>query len=329
MIGWLAAAWAAPASERSFVLTEDGATVAVHRTANPGKEPVVLVHGISSNHLFWDLGPGRSLATTLWDAGYDVWNVDLRGHGDAERNADGTRLRTFPCVDDYGRYDLPAVFRAVSEATGQVPHYVGHSMGGMVLAIALATTEVRPRSAVVVGSPLDFRDPDGLVAAFVKVSAFGQRWATPAGARFLAVLRRNTVGKLDELLENPENLSPDAEVRMLRRGVSPLYLGEIAQFAASREDGEFRSTDGTVLYRERLEQIAVPMLFVAGRLDRIAPPDRVWSYFDAVGTEDKRFVVASVANGMHADYGHLDLGVGDHVEADVFPLIVDWIRTHP
>ncbi|MEQ1504578.1 MAG: alpha/beta fold hydrolase [Myxococcota bacterium] len=317
-----------------WVTADDGASVAVHRSANPGKPPVVLVHGVSSNSRFWDLAPGRSLAGYLWARGFDVWNVDLRGHGVAERSEDGSRLAASPTIDDYGRHDVPAVFAAVEAETGATPAYVGHSMGGMVLAVALATGGVDPPAAVVVGSPLDFRDPDLLVGLGLGgLQRVARIVPTPVGAKVLAITRRSTLLELDALLFVPENLAREAEVSVLRTAVSPLWSGEIGQLAACRGDGEFRGVDGGDPYRAQLAQVDVPMLFLAGREDRIVSPDRVWTYFEAVGSAlpavDKAFVVASVANGMHADYGHLDLGVGDHAAEDVFPLIAGWLEAHP
>lgn len=321
-----------PDAELVWVETGDGHHVALHHRANPGRPAVVLCHGISSNARFWDLAPGRSLAEALWTAGYDVWNLDLRGHGDAVRGPEDRQPRGWG-IDDYGRSDLPAAFAAVRAATGQAElHYVGHSMGGMVLAVYLAShAEPGLASAVVVGSPLDFRDLDPLVATLFALAPLGGAVGalpTPAGARVLALTRRDTFGRLDEVLHNPANVDPKAEALMLRTVVSPLWRGEVEQLRPAGRDGEFRGTDGAA-YRDALRDVTVPMLFLAGRADHVASPDRVWTYYEAVGSPDKQFVVLSRANGMHGDYGHLDLGCGDHAADDVFPLIVSWLGTHP
>ena len=70
------------------------------------------------------------------------------------------------------------------------------------------------------------------------------------------------------------------------------------------------------------------MLFFAGRADHIAPPDSVRAYYDAVGSEDKTLVIASRSNGMHGDYGHLDLGLGDDAAVDIFPRIRAFLDAH-
>src|SRR5687767_5683513 len=79
----LTAAFADPEIHR--VATDDGADIVLEHLPTIGGPAVVLVHGISSNHLFWDLEPQRSLAQHLQRQGYDVWNLDLRGHGTAFR----------------------------------------------------------------------------------------------------------------------------------------------------------------------------------------------------------------------------------------------------
>lgn len=309
-----------------------GDEAALTHHQGPG-EPVVLCHGISSNARFWDLAPDRSLADYLVAQGYDVWNLDLRGHGVAERGSDGKRQRAGWTVDDYGNGDLPAVFDAVLHATGATRlHYVGHSMGGMVLAVYLASHPAPPlASAVIAGSPLDFRDPDpmwwGLLhtAPFVTLPGF---LPTPLGARLLGALGERAPLDADEFLYERDNVADKAMRRtMLDTVVSPVSRGEIKQFGLAKH-GEFVSVDGSVKYREALGDVQVPMRFLAGRADRVVSPDRVWGYYEAVGSPQKDFIVLGDANGDVADYGHLDFGDGDRAATEVYPLVGQWFAEH-
>ena len=54
----------------------------------------------------------------------------MRGHGLSIRN-DGYRDNR---VADYARYDLPALASFIHEQCGQPAHWIGHSLGGVVLA---------------------------------------------------------------------------------------------------------------------------------------------------------------------------------------------------
>ena len=320
----------ARSAEIHRVATPDGAEIVLTRYAEAGGQPVILCHGISSNHHFWDFGPERSLAQHLHGAGFDVWNLDLRGHGYATADASGERSHTTWSVDHYGRYDLPTAIAHIRQATGRDDlAYVGHSMGGIVLAIYLAST-VRPAftSAVIVASPLDFRDPDDVIETLFHIAPRVRmhHLPTPAAAGFLAGLGALRPYAVDDYFYNGQNLSHATQRRALRRVVSPLYRGEIRQFLLAGIDGNFRSADGRTAYRHYLEHVRMPMLFLAGRADRVVHPDRVKAYYEAVGSAEKSFVVLSVANGFSGDYGHLDYGVGDAVREEVFPLITDWLK---
>jgi pimeloyl-ACP methyl ester carboxylesterase len=314
------------------VVTDDGAEVVLARYATPGAPVVLLCHGISSNARFWDLAPERSLAVDLHDRGYDVWNLDLRGHGLAERRGDRRRQRAGWTVDDYALHDLPAAIGEIRAASNQPVHYVGHSMGGMVLAVYLVNhPDPGLASATVVGSPLDFRDPDFATGAMLRVAPFATAMASlpsPYAARWLARFDTRSPLHIDEMLYVPESYTPAARRLMLRTVVSPLSRGELRQLARARS-GEFVSADGSVRYREALAGVRLPMLFLAGRADHVVNPDRVRGYFDAVGSSDKAFVVLSEANGFSADYGHLDFGDADHAKDEVFPMIAVWIADHP
>lgn len=57
----------------------------------------------------------------------------MRGHGLSARNLSYRSN----CVADYARFDLPAIAAFVVEQSGQIPHWIGHSLGGTSLAAAL------------------------------------------------------------------------------------------------------------------------------------------------------------------------------------------------
>src|SRR5688572_23202697 len=108
----------------------------VRKRRNEGEThaPVVLVHGFGQNRYAWHM-PERSMVNYLADLGFDVFNVDLRGHGrSASMGADRSRG-----VDDYIRGDIPAVIDRVLALTGAKRTFmIGHSLGGLCAAAAAA-----------------------------------------------------------------------------------------------------------------------------------------------------------------------------------------------
>lgn len=315
-------------AERVEVRTEDGAGIVLHHHTGKGP-PVLVVHGLSSNHWCWDLEPERSLAVALVDAGYDAWLLDLRGHGDART----VRPRSKPgwTVDDYGRYDLKAAIDFVRARTGYAQvGYVGHSMGGMVAAIYQSIYGDDALAAVVVvGSPVDFADPDRLLLLSRRGFAVGSLLPnvhTPAVARAALPLGEHQPLHADEILFNPENMTDAAQELMFKYAASPIYKQEQRQFLRILHEGRFVSADGAVDYASELSRLDAPLLVISGRVDRVAPSDRVLAYYNAAGSAEKRYVLAGKANGFSADYGHLDLPLGDQAAAEIYPLIVGWMQ---
>lgn len=318
------------ASEGWFVPTDDGSWVFLHHHGAAGP-PVLVVHGISSNHTCWDLDRERSLATSLNEAGLDAWLLDMRGHGHALKAPHSRPLKGDWTVDDYALRDVPAAIRFIQEKTG-APRvgYVGHSLGGMVGAIyASQGGQDSLWALVAVGSPIDFRDPDPLL--FLTARSFSVSGAllpylvTPSMARVLDASPSPLRSFPQEILYNPENMEREAASRMMASVVSPLWRGEMIQFARMLGEERFVSADGATDHGDAMARITLPTLVIAGRADRVAPADRVKAYADRVGSKDKRFVTAGLENGFQVDYGHLDLTVGDHARKEIHPLIVEWL----
>ncbi|MSP24315.1 MAG: alpha/beta fold hydrolase, partial [Myxococcales bacterium] len=142
------------------VRTRDGWKLALHayRARGTRNAPVILCHGLSSNRIVFDVSPETSLARHLAELGYAVFALELRGHG-ASESAQRTGPRRFDwCLDDYLAKDVPAALAAVQSMTGvEGVHWIGHSMGGMLLYTQLATGgSAAIRSGITVGSSVDY-----------------------------------------------------------------------------------------------------------------------------------------------------------------------------
>ncbi len=316
------------------VATADGATIALHHHAAVGP-PVVLVHGISSNHHFWDLDPEHSLAAWLAERGHDVWLLDLRGHGDAAVHRNGLPQLAGWQVDDYGRYDLAAAVDYVRACTGydQVG-FVGHSMGGMVGAIYAATGGADHLSAMVlVGSPGKFTKNAplmGLARAGLAAGGFAlmSMDSAPFGSMAADFSRGPLKFTIQERLYNPANFEPATLDRMLRTIVSPMSRGEMRHFGRMLEDERFQSWDRSVGYLDALAEVTVPASLIVGMGDRLVAPEWVEAYATAFGGPVETFR-AGIESGLVADYGHLDLGLGERAPVEIFPRIDAWLDRYP
>lgn len=326
----LAWATASPDPDRlattQLLPTDDGATIALHHHPGPGA-PVLLVHGISCNHRFFDLDAQHSLADWLVGRGWDVWMLDLRGHGDAMWTTTGARQAAGWTVDDYGEHDLPAAIERIRMLTGydQVD-YVGHSMGGMVAAV-YAETAPDPHlgGMVILGSPMAFSTTDPLFKlAQAGMSAGGTFTLfvdSPTFAEAAAGLGAWSPGRLHERLYNPAHLTKSTQEALLRTVVAPLSRKEMAHFARMIRAGSFVSWDGGTDWRLGLGAVHVPTLVVAGLADQIAYPPRVRAYYEGLGGERAWHEAPA--------YGHLDLVLGESAATDVYPVLGSWLEAHP
>lgn len=307
------------------VPTADGASLALHHRPGDGP-PVLLVHGLSSNHRSFELH-GRGLAIDLAEDGYDIWMLDLRGRLDSAPPSG----RPAWTLDDYGRTDVAAAIdhiRAVTEHDRVA--YVGHSMGGMVLAVYHhwhGGEALGP--AVVLGSPLTFDHPDPLVRASGRSMRSGsvlRRVPSTTAARAAAVLPRTA--RVDRLLFDPGATSRSTRRAMYRSIVSPMSSGELWHLGAILKRGRLQSADASVDYVDSLADWSTPLLVVAGRADRVAPPDRVVPWFDAVGPTHATWWVAGTARGYPTEYGHLDLILADNVADELHRDLRVWLSEH-
>ena len=148
-----------PAAELEEYVEEEsrevaGVPVSLHRPRGvAGPLPaVVLCHGLSSNHRGLHF-PGRSLAGWLAAHGYDVYLPDLRGSGDSDRPEAWD-------LDDHVYRDIPAILGAVRRASGRDRvHWVGHSMGGVVLFChGVAHPDAPIASGITIAASLDYTE---------------------------------------------------------------------------------------------------------------------------------------------------------------------------
>jgi pimeloyl-ACP methyl ester carboxylesterase len=316
-------------AESVHVETADGAEIALHRHAAPGP-PVLLIHGISSNHRFWDLTEDQSMALILAEAGFDPWLMDLRGHGDAVFKGNGERQRNGWSVDDYGIFDLHAAIEHIQAQTGQERvAVVGHSMGGMVAAIYQAQYGDDALAAVVVvGTPATF-DTKGPKHVIERVStavgALPRSLGIPTVARWMAGWQSNIPAHGEGLLFTASNMTPHMYRLMLRNIVSPTSREEVSQLERMLASGSLTSADGKRNYSAELSSLTVPFMAISGGGDLIVPPKLVEAWMDQVGSDDKTLIEASRSNGFAADYGHLDLALGPAAPREILRPVAEWL----
>ena len=310
--------------------TDDGAAIELRRLPpppNPEAPPVLLVHGLAANHRNLDAEPHRSLARVLGAAGRDVWLVTLRSG-----RADRSFREPPPTLTAMVRHDLPRAISRILEMTyADRIDYVGFSMGGVLLFAALGG-HLDPRllrRVVIVGSPGVIHAP---YTWLPKLPRFIRRWLPSLPLRFLArffafAAEAVPVTPIHRWVCNPANLAPGSARRAmvnLIEDVTPAQGRDVVNWVL---DGALYPVKGVRLL-DRLADIRIPALFVAGAADRLAPPASVSVAYDAWGARTeapKQMMVVGRSQGAQADYGHGDLVVGREVVDDVFVPVRDFL----
>ena len=286
---------------------------------------VVTCHGIGSNRHHFDLLPEVSFVQALRAAGYEVWNVDLRGHGR------GRAILEEPwSFDDHVEVDVPAILAAACATSGaEAVHWVGHSMGGLVALVhaALHPDDTRMASLCTLGAPVDSAPGLSLRWSMRLFGPIARRlahipvhWPTRAVA-LAAVphpLRTDRIA-LDQF-------SPRGLRAMAWRVVEPVSTRAVLQLATIWEPGGLRSADGQVSYRPLLQKLAVPLCVVAAKGDSLARLDELAPILDMTGSAAPHFEGIAVDRGASSDLCHASLLAGEHAPTEVFPRVCAWLH---
>jgi polyhydroxyalkanoate synthase len=295
--------------------------------AAPCRATVLLIHGYGQNRYAFHL-PARSMVNHLARAGFDVYNIDLRGRG----RSGHLGARRPDAVVDFVREDVPTALAEIQRLSGPRPVFlVGHSLGG-VIGYCVAVDHPKEIAGVVtLASPYHF--------------TAGSRWLGSFGAAFMA---------LDRRVQLPNLVVPTRTwgsfVRATRRFVeSPLYPFPFRGFhrgsieaevlsqhmALAMDDGSVATiralfawaderraqggakNDGLFGYASRFRALDTPLLIVSGKYDDLAAPASVTPAYELSRSQDKTY--------RELPFGHIDILVGREAPQLTWPLVESWI----
>jgi polyhydroxyalkanoate synthase len=314
---------------KDVVMTPGPHPLGMVRKRRAGIEPratVMLIHGFGQNRYTWH-SSRRSFANFLADAGFDVFNVDLRGHGRSRRfGAPRPRL-----LEEYVREDVPAFVAEALKISGAPQLFlVGHSMGGLIsYSVAGSVLKGRVRGVCSIGSPYRFGQGSALLLGLRELAAwvgftgvFDHNPALPV--RFVGkhLHRRRAIWDAASVPLPIRGWVPGG----MEREILDEYLAKAFErtslkvaldiFRAGREEG-WKSADGMIDYGQAFEMLDRPLLVVAGTEDHLAPPLSVRPAWERSRSSDKTY--------RAFPFGHIDLVMGREATRTVWPLVRDWL----
>ncbi len=324
-----------PAHERQTAATSDGWELALYRYlppggARPGREPVILCHGMLSNRFNVDLDARTSLARYLSSRGFDAWVMELRGHG-GSRRAKGAGQRPFDWdLDDYIRRDIPAVIDAVRDRAGaERVHWFGHSMGGMLL-YAYCSLDGSTRafkSAVLTDAPASFTPMRG--RGGVPLGRLYGRLIPAVPPALVLPFLGPTVWIFPRVMSRRYGLAD-------RRTLMPLLANAIIPWGSSRvllqlcdilESGRFLASDGSIDYENGAGRVDFPLL-VLSSARKLMDERMVRDGYERCTSTHKKYIRFSRENGYAIDYTHSNFLLAHSSPEEVFPAIAEWFEAH-
>ena len=314
---------------KSLLVVKGNVPIAMTRTrlrdGQGTRGALLLVHGYGQNRRAWHLGL-RSPANYLARAGFDVFAMDLRGHG-RSRDFGAGRAES---VEDHVLEDLPLAADEIERVRSERGVFlVGHSLGGLLAYAAAPGLGASVRGVVSLGSPYYFAAGQPELTKLGDWLLWLDGWIGlgHGGIRLQAMTEAARLSRV--LLDRrwvplpfrgfvPGSIERDVLAQHLSRAM------DFANFDVMRvlfRDGVRQRRAGTIGGLERFspafERMDVSLLVVAGRYDDLAPPAGVRPGYERSGSMDKTYRVIN--------HGHLDMLIGRDAPQTTWPLLESWL----
>ena len=282
---------------RVSIRSERDTKLYLHQVRSRGKSntaekaPVILAHGTFSNHRTCG-----GLARYLAGLGHDCWLIDYEGHGSSEVSQPSASFESLflsgtPVAVDY-----------VRQRTGQNPHWIGHSGGGLAALMSVARKpelSKQLRSLVMLGSQ-----------------------ACHAGHRLTNRLMLHICKMLTEIMGavpgkklgiGPENEEASVMLQWYRWNLETRWAG----------DDEFDYLQA-LSHHEQLASL--PVLAVAGSGDWfIAPPSACKRLHSLIPGTANKWLECGRANGYSENFSHARLISSRAAAREIWPQVATWI----
>ncbi|PJZ55229.1 alpha/beta hydrolase [Leptospira adleri] len=224
------------------------------KTSTTGKPPILFVHGAWHGGWCWQ----ENFVPYFQKAGYEVYTLDLRGHGKS------------PSTGSFRWTSIANYVQDVRKVLDQLPQstvLVGHSMGGLVVQKTLETAHV-PKAVLLASVP-----PYGVFRITLELL-----FKHPI--RFLRVLATLS---LFPLVEDPK-LSQELFFSKLLSDTKAFH------YASRLQDESFFAFLGMLIFSlPKTKKIKTPLLVIGGEKDRFFPPWEVTLTAKAYGVEPQIF----------------------------------------
>lgn len=293
---------------------------------------VLLVHGYAQNRYSWHVSR-RSFVNHLAAAGFDVFNVELRGVG-RSRLLGGAPARGLAC---HVAEDLPAAVARVQALTGERRLFLaGHSVGAFVAAAFAGRSPAAVRGVVSLAGVHDFARRNRLLRlagrALLLLSqddgAAPARVPTHLAGRALFLARAAFDAPPAAFLPlqawAPGSMAPAVLAEAVRRSFEPASRGVTRDLARLACGERLVDGAGVPLLAPFEAQRHVPLLVVAGREDVLVSPADARAAFERSAARDRTFFCPRRAAG-EPGWGHMDLLLGDRAPERVWRVVSDWL----
>ncbi|CAN4121031.1 unnamed protein product [Withania somnifera] len=244
--------------------------------------------------------------------------------------------------DNYLEEDVPAAMEYIKTQTRPKDNKlfaIGHSMGGILLYARLSRCGLERRepglaAIVTLASSLDYTSSKSALKLLVPLADPTEVLNVPiiplgalvAASYPLTSHAPYALAWLNEMISATDMMHPDQLKKLVQTSFCNIPAKLLLQLTTAFQERGLRDRSGKIFYKDHLHKSSVPVLALAGDVDRICPPDAVYETVKLIPENLVSYKVFGDADGPH--YAHYDL-VGGHMAPErIYPCIVQFLSRY-